>query len=84
MYIEIGPILHENRKWSSKNEFSMLEAESFFPNSLNDAYFHVIKRKNESEVKMIKFRSIQVLQSYAHCPCDMGKLWSNMADIMYF
>ena len=38
----------------------MLEAESFFPNNLHPAKFPVIKKKIESEVKMINFWSIQV------------------------
>ena len=36
MFIERGQILPENR-YDLKNEFSMLEAESFFPNNLNHA-----------------------------------------------
>ena len=47
--------LPENQKWSSKNEFFIFEAETFFVNDLNYPNFPVIKRKNESEVKMINF-----------------------------
>ena len=63
--------LPENQKWSSKNEFFIFEAESFFVNDLERPNFPVIKRKNESEGKMINFRSIQVLQNHAHCSCEM-------------
>ena len=58
--------LPENQKWSSKNEFFIFEAESFFVNDLERRNFPVIKRKNESEVKMIKFWSIQVFQNTVH------------------
>ena len=58
----------------AKNQFVVLEAGSFFFDNLTDPYFHLIKRKNGSKVKMINFRSIQMLHSCAHCYCDMGKL----------
>ena len=45
----------EKPKWTPKNEFFIFEAETFFVNDLNYPNFPVIKRKNESEVKMIKF-----------------------------
>ena len=50
----------KNRNDLQKNEFSMLEAQNLFPNNLHQAKFSVIKKKFESEVKMIKFWSIQV------------------------
>ena len=60
--------LPENQKWSSKNEFFIFEAETLFIDHLEYPKFPVIKRKNESEVKMIKFWSIQVFQNtvYLH------------------
>ena len=54
-------------KWSSKNEFSMLEAESFFPNNLNHANSNG-KQKNcvrHQIWKLLTIRCIWKMSFYA-------------------
>ena len=47
--------LPENQKWSSKNEFFIFEAETFFIDHLEYPKFPVIKEKMKLEVKFEKF-----------------------------